>query len=290
MSDDGGKTFPYHLLLDERNDVSYPDVAVDADGYIYVTYDRERGAFKSSLKELNACAREILVARISEDDIVAGKLVCPDSYLKRVAFKLIEYDGDNVNPYNEKELFSNSDYASFLEGSIKDPDEIIAKIFDTYGINCANIHNVESQVLDALIERYKERRELAVLDEIVSTVRRAHSHSEYAEGDIVDRICRYIVENLESNDSSADIAEKFHFSTHYIRHIFKRGTGMSIKEFRVAQKIKKAKLLLKTTDNKIIDIAAACGFENPSYFTEIFSRITGISPTDYRKGVAGENE
>ena len=290
LSDDGGKTFPYHLLLDERNDVSYPDVAVDADGYIYVTYDRERGAFKSSLKELNACAREILVARISEDDIVAGKLVCPDSYLKRVAFKLIEYDGDNVNPYNEKELFSNSDYASFLEGSIKDPDEIIAKIFDTYGINCANIHNVESQVLDALIERYKERRELAVLDEIVSTVRRAHSHSEYAEGDIVDRICRYIVENLESNDSSADIAEKFHFSTHYIRHIFKRGTGMSIKEFRVAQKIKKAKLLLKTTDNKIIDIAAACGFENPSYFTEIFSRITGISPTDYRKGVAGENE
>lgn len=286
LSEDGGKTFTHHLLLDERSDVSYPDVAVDADGNIYVTYDRERGAFKASLKELNACAREILVARITEEDIVAGKLVNVDSYLKRVAFKLTEYDGELQNPYNEKELFSDADYAGFLEKSSKDADEIMSKIFDAYGINCANIHNIESQTLDSLIERYKDHRELATLNEIVSLVRCAHSLSTYGEGDIVDEICGYIVENLESNDSALDIAKKFHFSSHYIRHIFKRKTGMTVQEFRTAQRIKKAKILLKTTDSKVIDIAAACGFDNPSYFTELFSRATGISPKDYRKAGA----
>jgi predicted neuraminidase len=58
LSLDDGKTWPYHLLLDERNNVSYPDAVEAGDGRIYAIYDRERGK-----------AGEILMAIFHEADI-----------------------------------------------------------------------------------------------------------------------------------------------------------------------------------------------------------------------------
>ena len=48
ISEDDGETWPYSLLLDRRNNVSYPDVKEDENGNIYVIYDRERGGFLDS--------------------------------------------------------------------------------------------------------------------------------------------------------------------------------------------------------------------------------------------------
>ena len=68
LSEDDGKSWPYSLLLDPR-ETSYPDVAEDANGTLYIVWDRGRTTFK-----------EILIARISEEDILAGKLVDYASY------------------------------------------------------------------------------------------------------------------------------------------------------------------------------------------------------------------
>ena len=90
LSEDDGKTWKYSLLIDGRDNVSYPDMA-EKDGYLYIVYDRERGGFKNSLKEVYSSAREILIAKITEDDIIAGKIVSPESKLGIVASKLGEY-------------------------------------------------------------------------------------------------------------------------------------------------------------------------------------------------------
>lgn len=71
LSFDDGKTWVGGLMLDERSQVSYPDGTQDADGSIYIAYDHER--YK---------AREILFAKFTEKDILAGKLVSPKSRLK----------------------------------------------------------------------------------------------------------------------------------------------------------------------------------------------------------------
>ena len=94
LSEDDGVTFPYKLLLDERDSVSYPDVSFTEDGGIYITYDRERGDSKKSLEEACWDAREILYARVTEQDIMAGTLTDEKSFLKRVASKLGTYDGE----------------------------------------------------------------------------------------------------------------------------------------------------------------------------------------------------
>jgi hypothetical protein len=94
LSEDDGRTFPYKLLLDPRSEVSYPDAKQTADGAIYIVYDRERGVFKHTMQDVLASAREILTARITEADIMAGHLTNPGSYLQRIASKLGEYKGE----------------------------------------------------------------------------------------------------------------------------------------------------------------------------------------------------
>lgn len=88
ISRDGGQTFEGGLVLDERSEVSYPDGTEDGDGFIYVIYDRERGSFQRNLAGNQKCAREILFAKFTEEDVLAGKIVTLGSRLS------LFYDGE----------------------------------------------------------------------------------------------------------------------------------------------------------------------------------------------------
>ena len=94
LSEDDGRTWCAQLLLDGRVSVSYPDAVEADDGYIYITYDRERGAFKKSMDEALSCAREILMAKITEEDILNGRIVTDGSSLQQVVCKLGAFGGD----------------------------------------------------------------------------------------------------------------------------------------------------------------------------------------------------
>ena len=78
LSEDDGATWPYSLLLDEREEVSYPDAVECDDGYIYVTYDHER-----------VTQREILMARFTESDILKGIITSPGGRLKILVNKAL---------------------------------------------------------------------------------------------------------------------------------------------------------------------------------------------------------
>jgi hypothetical protein len=71
LSEDEGHTWKGGLMLDERKGISYPDGFQAPDGTIYISYDRNR-----------ATDGEILMARFTEEDILAGKTVGPKSKLK----------------------------------------------------------------------------------------------------------------------------------------------------------------------------------------------------------------
>ena len=78
LSDDDGKTWKGGMLISGRQDVSYPDVTQDADGRIFMIYDHARYTFGN-----------ILLASFTEDDILAGRLVTPGSYLDLLVSSLL---------------------------------------------------------------------------------------------------------------------------------------------------------------------------------------------------------
>lgn len=73
LSTDGGQTWAYKLVIDARSAVTYPDAFQDSDGFIYIIYDHGRGEHG-----------EIVMAKITEEDIIAGELINADSFLERM--------------------------------------------------------------------------------------------------------------------------------------------------------------------------------------------------------------
>lgn len=71
LSEDEGQTWLGGLMLDERKGISYPDGFQSSNGSIYISYDRNR-----------ATDGEVLMARFTEADIEARKLVSPESKLR----------------------------------------------------------------------------------------------------------------------------------------------------------------------------------------------------------------
>lgn len=86
ISDDELRSFKGFLLIDGRDDVSYPDAVQDDDGMIYIVYDRERGYIGE--KDNPNDAREILMAKITEEDILSGRINDPESKEKIVVSRL----------------------------------------------------------------------------------------------------------------------------------------------------------------------------------------------------------
>lgn len=76
LSEDEGQSWKGCLVLDTREEISYPDGVQDESGVIHIVYDRER--YK---------AREILLAAFTEKDILEGSLVTEGSYLRKIVSK-----------------------------------------------------------------------------------------------------------------------------------------------------------------------------------------------------------
>ena len=73
LSEDDGRTWPYQLMIDPGMGVSYPDMAQDINGRMYIVYDHgRRGDAK------------IKLASITQSDIIAGEIITPASFLMRV--------------------------------------------------------------------------------------------------------------------------------------------------------------------------------------------------------------
>ena len=280
LSEDEGKTWKYKLLLDGRSSVSYPDAKEADDGFIYITYDRERGCFKKAISVAYADAREILYAKITEDDIIAGEIINSGSRLAQVVSKLDKYALEYENPYRELDRYSESELVKYLLP--KSNEEILSSLFDRYNVSCVNMHKLDSNKLDSLISKLDSAKREDIVCDIVRLIKSV-SDNESVSIPVIDRIKNVIKENLADDVSVMDIAEKIGISYYYMCHVFKKTTGITITDYKKELKLTKAKEMLLHTDSKISDIAYACGFGGASYFSKIFFESEHILPSDYRK-------
>ena len=63
---------------------------------------------------------------------------------------------------------------------------------------------------------------------------------------------------------------------------------MTLIEYLNQVKIKNARQLLEFSDREVGDIAEACGFNSVAYFSNVFKKITGMAPSEYRKNTRGD--
>lgn len=78
-----------------------------------------------------------------------------------------------------------------------------------------------------------------------------------------------------------ELAKKHNISTSWLTRLFKKHLNMSPQQYLTKVRIEKAKLLLSST-NSIKEIAFTVGYSDPLYFSRVFRKITGMSPSEYR--------
>ena len=241
LSEDEGKTWPYKLLLDERNEVSYPDVAEGPDGYIYVVYDRERGAFKNNLAQVNASAREILMAKFTEADIIDGCVNSDAGYIKRIVNKIEVYTGTDTNPFNETELFTNQELTEYIMKESRKED-IVSALFDRCSMQYLSMNYLQAQKLDEMVREFMILPEIdkELLEKMVSTIREVEISSEVSKDVLISKIIDYVDKNCLSDISLIEMSEALQVSLYFMCNFFKKETAITVKAFinhRHTQKI-----------------------------------------------------
>ncbi len=93
----------------------------------------------------------------------------------------------------------------------------------------------------------------------------------------------YISSHFAEPLTLQDVANHLHLNPSYFSRVFKQSFGSSFKEYLTQVRIEEAKRLLKNTEYSLLDIAVATGFDNQSYFTNVFKKVTGLTPGQYRK-------
>lgn len=114
----------------------------------------------------------------------------------------------------------------------------------------------------------------------------AKAVKEYTLGNYssnIRKIILYIRKNLTNRISLDDIAKELFITKEHLSRLFKKEMGLTISEYIINTKISEAKNLLKQTDYNILDIAVLLNFANSSHFSNSFKKVTGFSPSDYRK-------
>lgn len=133
-----------------------------------------------------------------------------------------------------------------------------------------------------------------IIDQVQTSCEEYHSMSISGMGTISQKIDGYVKEHLSDSDLSLKyIAENYlYMNVDYVSKVFRKETGQRFSAYLTELRIQKAKEILSDIQpDKIINIAAmvGCG-NNPQYFSQIFKKATGMTPSAYIKYIKGGNK
>ena len=104
----------------------------------------------------------------------------------------------------------------------------------------------------------------------------------------IERATHYFNENYNKPINIDEYAESRHISTCWFIRSFKQILKVTPMQYILSLRMANAQSLLETTEDSISEIAEAVGYDNPLYFSRIFRKNIGVSPSEYRKRSAGK--
>lgn len=104
-----------------------------------------------------------------------------------------------------------------------------------------------------------------------------------AEMPVITQAKQYITEHQGERLSLGAVAKAVNTSTFYFCKMFKKATGLRFTQYLARVRVEKAKNLLLNPNLRVSEIAYEVGFQSLTHFNRVFKKVTGQSPTAYRK-------
>lgn len=218
-----------------------------------------------SLEKNSIAEYKLFLATRKGDKFLASR--CMDKLLPHTNINSNEFD--NIRDYKNKLIYYN--------GLLKKATEIesvpivyIESLYNTYLSKIEQLNDfnelynlVSPMILDycASVTQYK-------LKGYSPLVRKAMNH---------------IILNLQNELTVQNIANLFYVSPTYLSRLFKKEINCSVIEYINKQRIKRSTFLLKDTDLPIHNISTIVGINDLNYFSRLFKKYIGNTPSQYRK-------
>ena len=107
--------------------------------------------------------------------------------------------------------------------------------------------------------------------------------SDVTHVDVIHKAVQYTRKNFENKILLEEVASHVFLSPSYFSKIFKQEMGCNFNTYLNNIRIEKSKKLLLLDNIKLVDIAHMVGYEDQSYFSKVFKKLTGVAPCKYKE-------
>ncbi len=145
----------------------------------------------------------------------------------------------------------------------------------------------ENPTPEVLADEGRTRQYIVRIISRGATLRDDDSKGHYH--DAVNLVMSYIEEHYTEDDLSLNkLAAHVNFSPNHLSAVFRQQTGQPFIKYLTDYRMNAAKDLLRTTSKKSNEIGLLVGYKDPHYFSYLFKKTQGITPTQYRGGNRSE--
>jgi YesN/AraC family two-component response regulator len=185
-----------------------------------------------------------------------------------------------ANPFGEKKY-------NYLKVFLKEHYVITDKGFFDYVINV-----LENNMISGALNEPARRLEISSTVMNLFFKLESHYFDKLSKNNLSGKIyntaltiANYINENYANDFTSKDIEQKFFLNFDYANRIFKKITGLSIIKYRNLLRLNVVKTKIQTSNKSLEEICYEVGFSDKHYFSRLFKKSEGISPSEYKKRV-----
>ncbi|HBE77095.1 MAG TPA: hypothetical protein DDW65_04840 [Firmicutes bacterium] len=239
-------TLPYLVFYDREAILYTDDIVMTTPEPPPISIDNTLVLISNALLELNS-------ERVTEQiqylfQIVSEPVWNPDG-LKKACNQLLYLLGHFQNQNSLDSVFEKNTNANGTLSSPYTLSELRVWFLQKFSEAVRQVNNLRQSVLSKKTKQAIE-----------------YIHGHYAEDLTVDKV-----------------AEKLGFSGVYLSQIFKKDTGKTFLEYLTDYRIEIAKDLLQKGNYKVYEVAEIVGYKTSQYFSQVFHKITGTYPIDYRE-------
>lgn len=138
---------------------------------------------------------------------------------------------------------------------------------------------------EQLIKTYLEQLLILIIRRMTAAGETAlFTSKESMEAHLASSVKRAIEESLEKPFRVDELCRSLGYSKSYLSRVFRAQCGDTIASYATEAKIRRAKRLIREGRHNFSEISDILAFDNPQYFSRVFKRVTGMTPTEYKRG------